>query len=77
MIAFCIIIGDTIPHVIGALFPGIGEIPVLNLLLRRRWAILVFTLSLSYPLSLYRDIAKVRFICLYSFAPFDLRSARA
>ncbi|RPA80984.1 hypothetical protein BJ508DRAFT_369909 [Ascobolus immersus RN42] len=59
MIAFCIIIGDTIPHVIGALFPGIGEIPVLNLLLRRRWAILVFTLSLSYPLSLYRDIAKL------------------
>ncbi|KAL7275983.1 hypothetical protein RUND412_001052 [Rhizina undulata] len=59
MIAFCIIIGDTIPHVIAALFPSIEDIPVLSLLTNRRAVIIIFTLGISYPLSLYRDIAKL------------------
>ena len=59
MIAFCIIIGDTIPHVLSALFPSISTIPVLSLLTNRRAAIIIFVLGISYPLSLYRDIAKV------------------
>lgn len=59
MIAFCIIIGDTIPHVISALVPSIETIPVLRFLVNRRIAIVIFTMGLSYPLSLYRDIAKL------------------
>lgn len=60
MIAFCIIVGDTIPHVIEALFPGIVHIPFLWLLTDRRAVIVLFILGISWPLSLYRDIAKVR-----------------
>jgi Transmembrane amino acid transporter protein len=59
MIAFCIIVGDTIPHVIEALFPGLKEMKFLWLLTDRRAVIVVFTICVSYPLSLYRDIAKV------------------
>ena len=60
MVAFCIIIGDTIPHVVVALFPSMQKMPVLWLLTDRRATIVLFTLGLSYPLSLYRDIAMVR-----------------
>ncbi len=60
MIAFGIIVGDTIPHVLAAVFPGLGNIPVLGLLTDRRAVIVIFILGVSYPLSLYRDIAKVR-----------------
>lgn len=59
MVAFCIIIGDTIPRVLGALFPKLHDIPVLWLLTDRRAIIVLFTLGISYPLSLYRDIAMV------------------
>ena len=59
MIAFCIIVGDTIPHVLAALFPSLPHMPVLWLLTDRRAIIILFVLSVSYPLSLYRDIAKV------------------
>lgn len=59
MIAFCIIIGDSIPHVITALFPKISEMPVLWLLANRRAVIVLYTMGISYPLTLYRDIAKV------------------
>jgi sodium-coupled neutral amino acid transporter 11 len=59
MVAFCIIVGDTIPHVISALFPSLENIPVLSLLTNRRAVIIIFILGISYPLSLYRDIAKV------------------
>lgn len=58
--AFCIIIGDTIPHVFAALFPKLTDTPFLWLLTDRRAIIVLFTLGISYPLSLYRDIAKVR-----------------
>jgi sodium-coupled neutral amino acid transporter 11 len=59
MIAFCIIVGDTIPHVISALFPSLEGVPILGLLTDRRACIIIFILGISYPLSLYRDIAKV------------------
>lgn len=60
MVAFCIIIGDSIPHVMAALFPSLPNTPFLWLLTDRRAVIVLFTLGISYPLSLYRDIAKVR-----------------
>jgi sodium-coupled neutral amino acid transporter 11 len=62
MVAFCITIGDTIPHVLAAVFPSLHETPVLWLLTDRRAAIVIFTLGMSYPLSLYRDIAMVCYV---------------
>ena len=59
MIAFCVIIGDTIPHVLSAVFPKLKDMPFLWLLTNRRAVILLFVLGISWPLSLYRDIAKV------------------
>lgn len=59
MVAFCIIVGDTIPHVLGALFPSLRDMSFLWLLTDRRAVIVLFVLGVSYPLSLYRDIAKV------------------
>ncbi|KAJ5176306.1 Vacuolar amino acid transporter 2 [Penicillium canariense] len=59
MVAFCIIVGDTIPHVLAALFPSLREMPFLWLLTDRRAVIVLFVLGVSYPLSLYRDIAKL------------------
>jgi len=58
MIAFCIIVGDTIPHVIEALIPGLRDVPFLWLLTDRRACIVLFILGISWPLSLYRDISK-------------------
>lgn len=60
MIAFCIIVGDTIPHVLGSLFPSLRDMSFLWLLTDRRAIIVLFVMGVSYPLSLYRDIAKVR-----------------
>lgn len=60
MVAFCIVVGDTIPHVFVAIFPSLREMPFLWLLTDRRAVIILFVLGVSYPLSLYRDIAKVR-----------------
>lgn len=59
MCAYCVIIGDTIPHVIRSLVPGIDQIPVLWIFANRRLCISFFTLFISYPLSLYRDISKL------------------
>ncbi|KAK5073824.1 hypothetical protein LTR64_007036 [Lithohypha guttulata] len=59
MLAFCIIIGDTIPHVIEALFPSLKDVPFLWLLTNRKAVIVLFVLAISWPLSLYRDIAKL------------------
>lgn len=61
MVAFCIIVGDTIPHVMTALFPNLPHVRFLWLLTHRQAAIIIFILGVSYPLSLYRDIAKVIF----------------
>lgn len=60
MVAFGVIVGDTIPHVLMAIWPDLSSIPVLGWLADRRVAIAVFTMGVSYPLTLYRDIAKVR-----------------
>lgn len=60
MLAFCIVVGDTIPHVLEALFPSLRDLPFLWLLTNRRAVIVLFVLGISWPLSLYRDIAKVR-----------------
>ncbi|RDA85467.1 hypothetical protein CP532_1023 [Ophiocordyceps camponoti-leonardi (nom. inval.)] len=59
MVAFGVIVGDTIPHVLTAVWPDLGRVPVLGLLTDRRMAIAVFILGVSYPLTLYRDIAKL------------------
>lgn len=59
MVAFGIIVGDSIPHVLLAVFPGLRDVPVLGLLANRQGVIVVFIMGVSWPLSLYRDIAKV------------------
>jgi solute carrier family 38 (sodium-coupled neutral amino acid transporter), member 11 len=59
MVAFGVIVGDSIPHVLQAVWPGLRDIPVLGLLADRRIVIAVFIMGISYPLALYRDIAKV------------------
>ncbi|KAG0173386.1 hypothetical protein DFQ30_008124 [Apophysomyces sp. BC1015] len=59
MCAYCVIIGDTIPHVIRSLVPSIEQIPVLWVFGNRKLCITFFTVFVSYPLSLYRDIAKL------------------
>ena len=76
MVAFCVIIGDTIPHVLEAVIPGLRELPFLWLLTDRRAVIVLFVLAVSWPLSLYRDIAKVsRCSALYDARPM-LRNPR-
>ncbi|KAF3765831.1 hypothetical protein M406DRAFT_339173 [Cryphonectria parasitica EP155] len=59
MVAFGVVVGDTIPHVLAAIWPGLRDVPVLGLLTDRRAAIVVFVLGVSFPLTLYRDIAKL------------------
>ncbi|KAL2117108.1 hypothetical protein VTJ04DRAFT_9276 [Mycothermus thermophilus] len=59
MVAFGVIVGDSIPSVLRAIWPGLKDMPVLGLLADRRAVIVVFTLGVSYPLALYRDIAKL------------------
>jgi solute carrier family 38 (sodium-coupled neutral amino acid transporter), member 11 len=59
MVAFCVIVGDTIPHVLEAVIPGLRNMSFLWLLTDRRFVIVLFVLGVSWPLSLYRDIAKV------------------
>lgn len=60
MVAFCVIVGDTIPRVLDALFPSLSDMNFLWLLTNRRAIIILFILGVSYPLSLYRDIAKAK-----------------
>ncbi|KAI4599175.1 hypothetical protein KJ359_002134 [Pestalotiopsis sp. 9143b] len=59
MVAFGVVVGDSIPHVLEAVFPGLRSWPVLGLLADRRVVIAVFIMGVSYPLTLYRDIAKL------------------
>jgi sodium-coupled neutral amino acid transporter 11 len=59
MVAFGVIVGDSIPHVLEAVWPDFGLIPVIGLLAHRNGAIAIFIMAISWPLSLYRDIAKV------------------
>ncbi|KAI0378299.1 transmembrane amino acid transporter protein-domain-containing protein [Hypomontagnella monticulosa] len=59
MVAFGIIVGDSIPQVFRTIWPGLNEMPVLWMLADRRTVIVIFVLGVSYPLTLYRDIAKL------------------
>lgn len=59
MVAFGVIVGDTIPHVLQAVWPGLRDMPVLGMLADRKAVIVIFILGVSYPLTLYRDIAKL------------------
>jgi hypothetical protein len=45
----------------------LGDVPVVGLLADRKAVIVVFTVGVSYPLALYRDIAKVSFLVLFFF----------
>ncbi|KXJ96916.1 transmembrane amino acid transporter protein-domain-containing protein [Microdochium bolleyi] len=59
MVAFCVIVGDSIPQVFRAIWPGLHEMPVFWLLGNRQFVIALFVLGVSYPLTLYRDITKL------------------
>lgn len=59
MVAFCVIVGDTIPKVMIAFFPSLSDMPFLWLLADRRAIMVLLILGISYPLSLYKDIAKL------------------
>ncbi|KAF2833823.1 hypothetical protein CC86DRAFT_365615 [Ophiobolus disseminans] len=59
MVAFCVIVGDTIPKVMDALFPSLADTSFLWLLTDRRAVMILLILGISFPLSLYRDIAKL------------------
>ncbi|KAG0146251.1 hypothetical protein CROQUDRAFT_44651 [Cronartium quercuum f. sp. fusiforme G11] len=59
MCAFGVIVGDTIPHVLTALLPFLAQIDWLAFLFTRSFVIIFFTLTVSYPLSLYREISKL------------------
>lgn len=52
--------GDTIPHVLTYLMPNLASIAFFGRFLFTRSAVIVIcTLGISYPLSLYRDIEKL------------------
>lgn len=58
MCAFCVILGDTIPHVLLSIVP---EDPgaFVSFLISRPFVTTILTVGISYPLSLYRDIEKL------------------
>lgn len=58
MVAFCVIVGDTIPKVMDHMFPSLEDMPFLWLLTNRRAVMILLILGISFPLSLYRDISK-------------------
>ncbi|KAF9398584.1 hypothetical protein BGZ94_005958, partial [Podila epigama] len=59
MCAYTVIVGDTLPHVIQALVPGIETWPIVGMFARRSFVIAFCTIVISFPLSLYRDISKL------------------
>ena len=59
MVSFCVIIGDTIPHVLAAVFPALRPPGILSIFTNRQVVIILCTTLVSYPLSLYRDITKL------------------
>lgn len=58
MCAFCVILGDTIPHVLVSILPD-DPGAFVSFLISRQFVIAFLTLAVSYPLSLYRDIEKL------------------
>lgn len=63
MVAFCVIVGDSIPHVLVAVWPSLPDLPAVGWLANRRVVVFLLVMGVSWPLSLYRDIAKVRPPC--------------
>jgi len=59
MVAFCVIVGDTIPKVMDHVFPSLADMSFLWLLSNRRAIMVLLIMGISFPLSLYRDISKV------------------
>ncbi|KAK9387179.1 transmembrane amino acid transporter protein-domain-containing protein [Lipomyces mesembrius] len=58
-IAFTVIIGDTIPHVISALFPSAATTPIVSLVTERGPVMIICILFISFPLSLSKNIANL------------------
>ncbi|KAH3681402.1 hypothetical protein WICPIJ_007636 [Wickerhamomyces pijperi] len=58
-IGFCIIIGDTFPHILRSFFPGYINHSFLVWLFSRNVIIVLVTLFISFPLSLSRDISNL------------------
>lgn len=52
MCAFIVVIGDTIPHVLASVIPALEH----SFLTSRAFIMIVCTMSISFPLSLYREI---------------------
>ncbi|KKA27447.1 hypothetical protein TD95_004694, partial [Thielaviopsis punctulata] len=59
MVAFAIVVGDSIPVVFRAIWPDLSEMGLFSLLGNRQVVITIFVMGISYPLTLYRDIAKL------------------
>ncbi|KAJ1900156.1 hypothetical protein LPJ66_001649 [Kickxella alabastrina] len=59
MASFIVIVGDTLPHVLGSLFPSVAAGSVGRVVFSRRFVVAFFVVFLAYPLSLYRDIGKL------------------
>lgn len=58
-IGFCIIIGDTFPHILRSFFPSYKDNGFLKFLLGRNVIIVLVTMCVSFPLSLSKDISKL------------------
>ncbi|CCH44072.1 Sodium-coupled neutral amino acid transporter 2 [Wickerhamomyces ciferrii] len=58
-IGFCIIIGDTIPHILRSFFPNYADNGFLRFLFARNTIIILVTAFISFPLSLSKDISKL------------------
>lgn len=52
MCAFCVVVGDTIPNVISSVLPVLKG----SFLSNRQFVIVLCTMAISFPLSLYRNI---------------------
>lgn len=77
-LAFCVIIGDTIPHVLRAVFPHAVDHAASRFLTGRLAAITFCVVGISYPLSLNRNIAalaKASMLALFSMALITLTVA--
>ncbi|KAJ2721045.1 hypothetical protein GGI07_004235 [Coemansia sp. Benny D115] len=59
MASFIVIVGDTLPHVLSALFPSAAQSGFGQVAFSRRFVVAFFVVFLAYPLSLYRDVGKL------------------
>merc|ERR1712093_15159 len=59
MCAFAVILGDTIPHVLTSVFTSFADTTFGTFIFSRQFVVLITTIFVSYPLSLYRDIEKL------------------